>query len=177
MVGGKKPKEQYTAETICSLCGLHSLKYLPSCPLRTLSVCFKWLYFLHGGHFTIFLPSILSSSQHHFLFCNILIIIWWFSVFLFYAECKVVIFFSFLYYTVMLFSFFFFKLIYFIFGCVGSSLLCAGFLYLWQAGATLRCGTWASHCGGFSCCRAQALGTWASVVVVQRLSSCGLWAQ
>ena len=23
---------------------------------------------------------------------------------------------------------------------------------------------WASHCGGFSCCRAWALGTWASVV-------------
>ena len=33
---------------------------------------------------------------------------------------------------------------------------------------------WATlHCGGFSCCRAQALGTWASVVVAHRLSSCG----
>ena len=28
------------------------------------------------------------------------------------------------------------------------------------------------HCGGFSCCRAQALGTWASVVVARGLSSC-----
>ena len=31
----------------------------------------------------------------------------------------------------------------------------------------------ASHGGGFSCCRAQALGMWASVVVAQGLSSCG----
>ena len=56
------------------------------------------------------------------------------------------------------------------------------------AGATLHCGTWASHCGGFSCCGARALGTQASVVVARglsncvsraperRLSSCGAWA-
>ena len=49
-------------------------------------------------------------------------------------------------------------------------------------------GVRASHCGGFSCCRAQALGAWASVVVARglsssgsralehRLSSCGTWA-
>ena len=43
-------------------------------------------------------------------------------------------------------------LILFIFGCVGSSLLHAGFsLVAASWGATLRCGTWASHCGGFSC--------------------------
>ena len=40
-------------------------------------------------------------------------------------------------------------------------------------GATLRCSVRASHCGGLSCCRAQALGAWASVVVACRLSSCG----
>ena len=45
-----------------------------------------------------------------------------------------------------------------------------------QAGATLCCGVQASHCGGFSCCGARALGTWASVVVAHGLSSCGLWA-
>ena len=28
------------------------------------------------------------------------------------------------------------------------------------AASTLRCGAWASHHGGLSCCRAQALGTW-----------------
>ena len=44
------------------------------------------------------------------------------------------------------------------------------------SGATLRCSAWASHCGGFSCCGAWALGTWASVVVARGLSSCGTWA-
>ena len=43
-------------------------------------------------------------------------------------------------------------------------------------GATLPCGAQASHCGGFSCCRAQALGVRASVVVAHGLSSCGSWA-
>ena len=41
------------------------------------------------------------------------------------------------------------------------------------AGATLRCDAWASHCGGFSCCGAWALGMWASVVVARGLSSRG----
>ena len=41
------------------------------------------------------------------------------------------------------------------------------------AGATLHCGAWASHCGGFSCCGAGALGAWASVLVACGLSSCG----
>ena len=43
-------------------------------------------------------------------------------------------------------------------------------------GATLCCVAWASHYGGSSCCRARALGAWASVVVVRGLSSCGSWA-
>ena len=76
-----------------------------------------------------------------------------------------------------------------IFGCVASSLLCMGFLQLQRVGATLRCSTQASHCGGFSCCGAQAQGTWAPVVVARgfsscgsralerRLSSCGTWPQ
>ena len=75
-------------------------------------------------------------------------------------------------------SFFFFfnkfiYFIYFIFGCVGSSLLCAGFLYLLRTGATLRWGAWASHPGGFSCCRARALGARASAVVARGLQSTG----
>ena len=32
---------------------------------------------------------------------------------------------------------------------------------------------WASHCGGFSCCGARALGVQASVVAACGLSSCG----
>ena len=71
---------------------------------------------------------------------------------------------------------FFFLLNLFIFGCIGSSLLRAGFLYLQRAGATLHCSAGDSHCGGFSCCRAQALGEWASVAVARRLSSCGTGA-
>ena len=63
--------------------------------------------------------------------------------------------------------------LFFFFGCAGSSLLRAGFLYLQRAGATLCCGAWASHCSGFSCCRAQALGAQASVVAAHRLCSCG----
>ena len=59
------------------------------------------------------------------------------------------------------------------FGCVGSSLLRAGFLQLRQVGATLRCSAQASHCGGFSCCGALALGAQTSEVVVRGLSSCG----
>ena len=42
-----------------------------------------------------------------------------------------------------------------------------------RAGATLCCSAWASHCGGFSCCGAQALGARTSVVVACGLSSCG----
>ena len=44
----------------------------------------------------------------------------------------------------------------FIYGCVGSSLLCEGFLQLWQAGATLHRGARASHYRSLSCCGAQA---------------------
>ena len=72
---------------------------------------------------------------------------------------------------------FFFKINLFIFGCVGSPLLHTGFLQLRRGGATLPCSARASHCGGFSCCRAQALGTRASVVVACVLSSCGSRAQ
>ena len=90
----------------------------------------------------------------------------------------------------MTFSFFvkyFLYLFLFIFSCVGSLLLRVGFLQLRRAGATLHCSARASHCSGLSCCGARALGTrasvvvalgpqsaWASVVVMRRLSSCGL---
>ena len=67
----------------------------------------------------------------------------------------------------------FFKKIFSIFGCVGSSLLHVGFLWLQRAGAILHWGAQASHCGGLSHCRAWALGAWASVVAARRLSSCG----
>ena len=56
------------------------------------------------------------------------------------------------------------KIYLFIFGCTGSSLLHTGLFKLLQVGATLRCRAQASDCGGFSCCRAWALGTWDLVV-------------
>ena len=48
----------------------------------------------------------------------------------------------------------------FTFGGAGSSLLHGPFSSLQCAGANLCWGMWASHCGSFSCCRAQAPGTW-----------------
>ena len=68
------------------------------------------------------------------------------------------------------------KYIFFFFGCVRSLLLHAGFLYLQRAGATLHSGVQASHCSGFSCCGARALGVRASVVAARGLSSCGMQA-
>ena len=68
-------------------------------------------------------------------------------------------------------SFFFFFLIffiYFIYGCVGSSFLCQGFLQLWQAGATLHHGARASHYRGLVA--EHRLQT-------RRLSNCGSRAQ
>ena len=35
------------------------------------------------------------------------------------------------------------------------------------------CGAWVPHCGGFSCCGAQALGTWVSVAAACGLQSAG----
>ena len=53
----------------------------------------------------------------------------------------------------------------FIFGCAGSSLM---------HGLFSSCGAQVSHFGGFSCCRAQALGHQASVVAAPKLQSTGL---
>ena len=58
--------------------------------------------------------------------------------------------------------------------CAGFSRVVASEGYLatvWQAW-----GAQASRCSGFSCCGAQDLGTWASVVAAQGLVSYGSWA-
>ena len=67
--------------------------------------------------------------------------------------------------------------VYFVFDRTGSLLLRAGFLWLQRAGATLHCCALTSHFGGVSCCGAQVLGTWASVIAVRGLRSCGTLAQ
>ena len=52
----------------------------------------------------------------------------------------------------------FFILYLFIYGCTGTLLLPVDFIELWAIqGLLTSCSTQASHCGGFSCCRAQ---TW-----------------
>ena len=40
-------------------------------------------------------------------------------------------------------------------------------------GLCCSCGVQVSHCGNFSCCKVQALRTWASAVVAQVLSVSG----
>ena len=86
--------------------------------------------------------------------------------------------FTFVHLDVWLFQHPFFKKNYlFIFSCVGSSLLCAGFLQLRQAGATVCSGARVSHWGGFFCCGARALAAQASVVMAHGLScsaACGI---
>ena len=53
-----------------------------------------------------------------------------------------------------------------IYFCAGSSLLCAIFFSSCREHKLLSsCCAQASHCSHFSCCGAQALGMWASVVV------------
>ena len=51
----------------------------------------------------------------------------------------------------------FFLMILFIHGCVGSSLLPGLFSSCGKQGPLSGWGAQASHCGGFSCCRARAL--------------------
>ena len=68
----------------------------------------------------------------------------------------------------------------FIFGCAGSSLLCRLFLCCCKPLAAAQllssCSAWASHCGGFLCCRAWLLGctgfsSWSSQALEQTLRS------
>ena len=65
---------------------------------------------------------------------------------------------------------------------------CVGFSLVGVSGGLSSCSAWASQFRGFSCCRAQALGTWAIAVAARglnicgsqalehRLSGCGVWA-
>ena len=73
-------------------------------------------------------------------------------------------------------SFFINLFIYLFLAALGLCCCARAFSSWRREGATLHCGARASYCGGFFCCRAQALGTRASVVVARGLSSCGSWA-
>ena len=70
--------------------------------------------------------------------------------------------------------FFIFKIYLFIYlflAVLGLRCCVRAFSSCGERGATLRCGAWASHCGGFSCCGARALGVWTSVVAAHGLYS------
>ena len=60
-----------------------------------------------------------------------------------------------------------------LFGAALGLRYCVGFSLATASGAPLPCGTRASHRGDFSCCEAQALGSWASVVTAPGLQSTG----
>ena len=77
--------------------------------------------------------------------------------------------------SVVIFSYFFFqnKFIYLFLPALGLRCHARAFFSCGEQGATLRCGARASHCSGFSCCGARALGVWASVVAARGLSTCG----
>ena len=60
-------------------------------------------------------------------------------------------------------------LIYFILGCPESSLLCRLFSSCKEQGLLSGYSAWGSPGGDFSCCGAQAVGAWASVVVASGL--------
>ena len=62
----------------------------------------------------------------------------------------------FFFFNVSFFFFLNFNYLFIIFGCVGSSFLCEGFLQLRRAGATPHRGARASHYRSLSCCGAQA---------------------
>ena len=65
----------------------------------------------------------------------------------------------------------FLKILYlFIIGCSGSSFLPRLFSSWSEWGLLASCRVWAAPCGGFSCCRAGALGR-------TGFSNCGWWAQ
>ena len=78
-------------------------------------------------------------------------------------------------YPTYYYYFFKFHFIYFIYGCVGSSLLCEGFLQLWQAGATLHRSARASHYRGLSCCGAQAPDAHVQQLWLTGPLLCGTW--
>ena len=70
----------------------------------------------------------------------------------------------------------------FIFLCAGSSLPLRLFFSCGERGLLCSCGVRTSHCGGFSCWEAWALGpiglsTRGSQALEHRLDSCGAWAQ
>ena len=78
-------------------------------------------------------------------------------------------------YYIYIYIYFFFLILFiylFIYGCVGSSFLCEGFLQLRQVGATLHCGARASPVAEHRL-QTRRLSSCGSRALEHRLSSCG----
>ena len=74
---------------------------------------------------------------------------------------------------VLILQLIFFRFMYF-WTMLGLCYCAQAFSSCGERGQLSSCGAWASHCCGFSCCRAQAPGhAVSSVVAVHGLSSCG----
>ena len=74
--------------------------------------------------------------------------------------------------------FLFLNIILFIFSCAGSLLLSGLFSSCGKQGLLSSCSVRASHCGGFFCCGAQAIGHMGSIVgcsraLEHRFKNCG----
>ena len=108
--------------------------------------------------------------------CLMYLPIFLFTVFFLPSWCSKVLDFIINFFLIHLFILLFYFMYLLFLDVLGLCCCARAFLWLQRVGATLRCGLWASHCSGFSCCRAWALGTQASVVVAHGLSSCGSWA-
>ena len=65
------------------------------------------------------------------------------------------------------------SLFFFLFGCAGSLLLCAGLSLVAARGDYSSLWYGLLIAAGFSCCRTQALGTWASAAAAWGLSNSG----
>ena len=61
------------------------------------------------------------------------------------------------------------------FGCAESSSLCGLFSSCGRQGLLSRCGAWASHCGGLSCCRACTLEHGLRGCGARAQLLCGMW--
>ena len=75
---------------------------------------------------------------------------------------------TFLIFSLILFGYFWLCWVF----VAGSSLLCRIFSSCGEQGLLCRQGSWAAHCGVFSCCGAKALVERASVVGTCALSRC-----
>ena len=134
-----------------------AIKYWPASLIKKKKVLSKHLKVL----------SVKSNVPCCFSINTLNIIRWFFSLFIYQPETKCLLF---SYFIIYVYKFIYLFRLRWVF-------VAARKLSLAAASGSYYCGgAWASHCGGFSCCRAQDLCARASVAVAHRLSSCGAQA-